>query len=141
MINSVQILNMPIFKFLYTISSNFVTKGESMVKNIIKRDGRKTEFDIQKIENAISKAMNAVGEKEFKTAHKLACFVEEEIDKAFGENKTPTVEEIQDIVEKVLMKKGHEKTLRVCIKIIRYLIILHKKKNGKPISNFFCETM
>ena len=39
-----------------------------MVKNILKRDGRVVEFNISKIENAISKAINAVGEKEYKTA-------------------------------------------------------------------------
>ena len=43
-----------------------------MVKNIMKRDGRLANFDISKIENAISKAMNAVGDREFKTVHKLA---------------------------------------------------------------------
>ena len=54
-----------------------------MVKNIMKRDGRVKEFDISKIESAISKAMNAVGDREFKIAAKLARTVEEEIDKQF----------------------------------------------------------
>ena len=85
-----------------------------MVKNILKRDGRLVEFDISKIENAISKAMNAVGEQEFKTAKKLAQIVENEIDKEF-EDKTPAVEEIQDIVEKVLMKKGYQDVAKAYI--------------------------
>jgi len=85
-----------------------------MVKNILKRDGRIVEFNISKIENAISKAMNAVGENELKTAKKLAYAVEEEINKVFID-KTPTVEEIQDIVEKVLMKKGFEDVAKAYI--------------------------
>lgn len=85
-----------------------------MVKNILKRDGRVVEFNIAKIENAISKAMNAVGERELKTAKKLAHAVEEEINEIFAE-KSPSVEEIQDIVEKVLMKKGYEEAAKAYI--------------------------
>ncbi len=85
-----------------------------MVKNILKRDGRIVEFNISKIENAISKAMNAVGEREFKTAKKLADAVEAEINLQFAD-KTPAVEEIQDIVEKVLMKKGFEDVAKAYI--------------------------
>lgn len=85
-----------------------------MVKNILKRDGRIVEFDIEKIENAISKAMNAVGEKEFKTAKKLAHAVEKEINDKFSAS-TPAVEDIQDIVEKVLMKKGYEDVAKAYI--------------------------
>jgi len=105
-----------------------------MVKNIIKRDGRKTDFDIKKIENAISKAMNAVGEREFKTAHKLACFVEEEINKTYGENSTPTVEEIQDIVEKVLMKKGHEDTAKA------YILYRDKRNKVRELNTSLMKT-
>lgn len=105
-----------------------------MVKNIIKRDGRKTEFDIKKIENAISLAMNAVGDKEFKTAHKLACCVEEEIDKVFGENHTPTVEEIQDIVEKVLMKKGYEDTAKA------YILYRDKRSKVRELNSSLMKT-
>ena len=85
-----------------------------MIKNIIKRDGRLATYDISKIENAISKSMNAVGEKEFKTAHKLALIVEEELSKQY-DGKTPTVEQIQDVVEKVLMKKGHQDVAKAYI--------------------------
>ena len=105
-----------------------------MVKNIIKRDGRKTDFDIQKIENAISKAMNAVGEREFKTAHKLACSVEEEIDNSFGNDKIPTVEEIQDIVEKVLMKKGYEETAKA------YILYRDKRSKVRELNSSLMKT-
>ena len=105
-----------------------------MVKNIIKRDGRKTEFDIKKIEDAISKAMNAVGEREFKTAHKLAECVENEINNKFGDGKTPTVEEIQDIVEKVLMKKGHEDTAKA------YILYRDKRNKVRELNTSLMKT-
>lgn len=105
-----------------------------MVKNIIKRDGRKTEFDIKKIEDAISKAMNAVGDREFKTAHKLAEYVENEIDKAFGDDKVPTVEEIQDIVEKVLMKKGYEDTAKA------YILYRDKRNKVRELNTSLMKT-
>lgn len=85
-----------------------------MIKNIIKRDGRLARYDISKIENAISKSMNAVGENEFKTAHKFALLVEQELIKEY-DGKTPSVEQIQDIVEKVLMKKGHQDVAKAYI--------------------------
>lgn len=105
-----------------------------MVKNIIKRDGRMCEFDIQKIENAISKAMNAVGEKEFKTAHKLASYVEEVINKAFNDDKIPTVEEVQDIVEKVLMKKGQEDTAKA------YILYRDKRSKVRELNTSLMKT-
>ena len=70
-----------------------------MIEQILKRDGRLVAYDITKIEKAIAKSMNAVGENDFKTAHKLALYVEEELNKEFS-SKTPTVEQIQDVVEK-----------------------------------------
>ncbi len=85
-----------------------------MVKQILKRDGRIVSFDGTKIENAIIKAMNAVGDREIKVAKKLAGEAEKLIDAEFVD-KTPTVEEIQDIVEKVLMKKGHDDVAKAYI--------------------------
>lgn len=104
-----------------------------MVKNILKRDGRMVEFDISKIENAISKAMNAVGEKEFKIAKKLALAVEEEINNAFAD-KTPAVEEIQDIVEKVLMKKGYEDAAKA------YILYRDKRSKVRELNTSLMKT-
>ena len=105
-----------------------------MVKNIMKRDGRLANFDISKIENAISKAMNAVGDREFKTVHKLACLIEEEIDKEFEQGKTPSVEEIQDIVERVLMKKGHEDTAKA------YILYRNKRNQVREMNTNLMKT-
>ncbi len=79
---------------------------EYKVKKVIKRDGRVVSFDKSRIENAIWKAMNSVGTGSKQLAIKLANEVVNILEKEFGEEKIPHVEEIQDIVEKVLVKNG-----------------------------------
>ena len=81
---------------------------------IIKRDGRVVDYDISKIENAIVKAMMSLGEGDVRDCKKLAKITELELLDKF-EDKIPTVEDIQDIVEKVLMKNGYENVAKCYI--------------------------
>ncbi|MCL1857867.1 MAG: anaerobic ribonucleoside triphosphate reductase [Oscillospiraceae bacterium] len=84
-----------------------------MVAKIIKRDGREVPFNIEKIANAIFKAAKAIGGSDYDGALNLAYKVTEEIEKDFEKTKKlPTVEQIQDTVEKVLMKTGHSRTAK-----------------------------
>ncbi len=85
---------------------------QQKISKIKKRDGRIVEFDQEKITNAIFKAAQAAGGKDRKTAQFLSDKVIEELDKV---GDTPTVEEIQDIVEKVLIEQGHAKTAKAYI--------------------------
>ena len=78
-----------------------------MITKIRKRDGRLTDYDITKIENAIAKAMMSIGDGEIKDCKKMAKITELYIMEKF-EDGIPTVEDIQDIVEAVLMKNGYE---------------------------------
>ena len=78
-----------------------------MITQIIKRDGRVADFDVQKIEKAIIKAMNAIGKEELDHCKKLSKLVEVEIEAKFVDN-VPDVEGIQDIVEEVLMQNGYK---------------------------------
>jgi ribonucleoside-triphosphate reductase len=87
------------------------------ISKIRKRDGRIVEFAPEKITNAIYKAAQGVAIKEGKTTDKKAA--EEICNKAitileyqFTEKEVPTVEEAQDVVEKVLIKSGHAKTAK-----------------------------
>lgn len=73
-----------------------------MFTQIVKRDGRLADYDIKKIENAIEKAMKAVGRTDLENCTFLAKQTEKLLEEKFND-KNPTVEEIQDIVEKVLM--------------------------------------
>ena len=76
------------------------------IRKVIKRDGRIVPFDKTRIEIAIWKAMKAVGVGTREHAAKLANQVVEILEREFGERKIPHVEEIQDVVEKVLVKNG-----------------------------------
>lgn len=82
-----------------------------MITKIKKRDGRETVFNIEKIGNAIFKAASATGGKDYQAAMALAEQVVEYIEQKL-EKRTPTVEEIQDAVEKVLIETGHARTAK-----------------------------
>ena len=76
-----------------------------MFQTIVKRDGREVPYDISKIEAAISKAMEASG-RSSKSAADLAAKVEERLRQIYTDNP-PSVEDIQDVVERVLMENGY----------------------------------
>jgi ribonucleoside-triphosphate reductase len=85
------------------------------MKFVRKRDGRLETFDQERITNAIWKAAKAVGGKDRELAKKLSDKVVEILKQRFGEEGVPTVEEIQDIVEKVLIENGHARTAKAYI--------------------------
>ena len=79
---------------------------------VIKRDGRKQEFSCVKVYTAIVNACEAV-DKEITEESKELAF---KISKAIGEmNKTMTVEEIQDIIEKKLMSSSRKDVAKAYI--------------------------
>ena len=85
------------------------------VKYVRKRDGKLAEFDNTRIENAIGKAMRAVGEGNGETSKGLTHLVLGELDQRFGDDGCPTVEEIQDIVELSIIKAGFARTAKAYI--------------------------
>ena len=75
-----------------------------MITTIVKRDGREVPFNLEKIANAIAKALQAVGASNDKLALSLASRVVEETDRVITiQGASPSVEQIQDIAEKVLV--------------------------------------
>ena len=82
-----------------------------MIESIIKRDGREVPFTIDKIANAIHKADRITGLHGYDAAMELAKQVCDEIER---EQKTqkPTVEQIQDMVERVLIENGRARTAK-----------------------------
>ena len=52
-----------------------------MIDKIVKRDGRQVEFDQKKIADAIFKAAQSIGGKNYETANELATQVVEELEK------------------------------------------------------------
>lgn len=82
-----------------------------MITKIKKRDGREVPFNIEKIANAIFKAAQAAGGQDYDLALKLAEEVTFQLNEKY-EGQIPGVEDIQDVVEKTLIEKGHAKTAK-----------------------------
>jgi len=116
------------------------------ILKIRKRDGRIVEFAPEKITNAIYKAAQSIAVKEGRTTDKKIA--EELTNKAvtileyqFSEKEVPTVEEVQDIVEKVLIKSGHAKTAKAYILYRQQRAKLRETKDmfvdvGKTIKSY-----
>src|SRR3989338_6805657 len=85
------------------------------ILQVKKRTGELVEFNIQKISNAIFKAAQSVGGNNKEIADKLAENVLEMLNICSFEGDAPAVEDVQDIVEKVLIEKGHAKTAKAFI--------------------------
>ena len=103
-----------------------------MIIHIIKRDGRKVPFNVEKIANAIFKAAQAKGGTDFEAAMSVAVEVCKVYEEKFP-GKTPTVEEIQDLVEKILIEKGHAKTAKAYI-LYRY----ERTRSREMKTNLMC---
>ncbi|MBO8130297.1 MAG: ribonucleoside triphosphate reductase [Candidatus Marinimicrobia bacterium] len=85
-----------------------------MFDKIKKRDGRLVKFDAERITNAIAKAGKATGEFDRQTAEKLAIRVLN-LAQQIIKDEIPTVEQIQDIVEDVLLTSPYKKTAKAYI--------------------------
>ncbi len=77
-----------------------------MVKSIRKRDGSIVDFQPEKIAVAIGKAFKAVGQEEEKAPRELTGRVLKLVEEKFP-SAAPSVEDIQDIVERVLIDAGY----------------------------------
>ncbi|UCH72035.1 MAG: ribonucleoside triphosphate reductase [Thermoplasmatales archaeon] len=86
-----------------------------MIRKIRKRDGKISDFNPIKITNAIWKAAQAVGGKDYKKSVELTDRVMERLEKELKKGEIPTVEQVQDIVEKTLIEEGHAKTAKAYI--------------------------
>lgn len=84
----------------------------SKFKNVIKRSGAIVPFNPDRIANVIYRAAVSVGGRDKEKAQELAKKVVEMMERTFDEGYTPQVEEIQDIVEKVLIENGHAKVAK-----------------------------
>ncbi len=85
------------------------------MKFVLKRDSKLESFDQERITNAIWKAAKAVGGRDKELAKRLSDEVVAELQKIYGDDGVPTVEEIQDIVEKRLIENGHAQTAKAYI--------------------------
>ncbi len=85
-------------------------RGMDMLTAIKKRDGREVPFDIKKIADAIFGAAKALGGHNYDMALVLSQKVREKLEEEGMD--APTVEHIQDMVERVLIENGHARTAK-----------------------------
>jgi ribonucleoside-triphosphate reductase len=85
-----------------------------VIKQVRKRDGRIVPFDQEKITNAIFKAAQAVGGKDREKSKELSEKVVKILEGRF-EKRIPTVEDVQNVIERTLVKNGHYKTAKAYI--------------------------
>ncbi|MBM4043065.1 MAG: hypothetical protein FJ290_31635, partial [Planctomycetes bacterium] len=84
------------------------------IPRVRKRDGRLVPFDETKIADAIFKAAQSVGGQDRQLAEELAGVVTMFLEREF-ENDVPGIEDIQDVVERVLIETGHARTAKAYI--------------------------
>lgn len=85
--------------------------SRSLPINIVKRDGSKLSFDKEKITYAIQRAGEDTQEFDKEEAMLLTAQVIKVLTHKFNDTD-PTVEQIQDVVEQVLISSNHFKTAR-----------------------------
>lgn len=105
-----------------------------MIIHIIKRDGRKVPFNIEKIANAIFRAAQAVGGADMNEAMDIAVKTCELYEANYGK-EIPTVEKIQDLVEKTLIENGHAKTAKA------YILYRYERTRDREMKSNLMRTM
>jgi uridine kinase len=88
---------------------------DACIEQVVKRTGAVVPFNRERIVNAIYRAAVSVGGRDRAIAESLADEVVEVLKQTCIEGWIPTVEEIQDIVEQVLIKNGHARTAKAYI--------------------------
>ena len=99
-------------------------------KKVKKRDGSIVDFDECKIVKAVSNAFDSSGEHCVDTVNDFYSQIMSELHKLKKEEYY-SVEDIQDVVENVLMKKGYYKTAKLFIKYREQHKSLRDKTNRK----------
>ncbi|HEU4483573.1 MAG TPA: adenosylcobalamin-dependent ribonucleoside-diphosphate reductase [Nitrososphaeraceae archaeon] len=95
------------------------------VFQIKKRDGRLVNFDESKIEQAIYKALIATGKPNYQLAKKLVQKVLKKMtlnNTSFDKSVIPSVEDVQDIVESILIEDGLSDTAKA------YILYRHERR-------------
>ncbi len=102
------------------------------VSKVQKRNGEIVDFDGSKIKDAIFAAAKSVGGTNEVKATKLSKMSIEIINETYGAG-VPSVEDIQDIVEKVLIEEGHAKTAKA------YILYRKKQEEIREVKNLFMD--
>ena len=104
--------------------------GVSRFKKIVKRNGEIAEFQIEKIEHAIFKAMRAIGNPNRARARELSLEVVKKLD-SNQQIDIPTVELVQDVVEKILFEKESFELVKA------YLLYRKQRELSRNVKDLF----
>lgn len=103
-----------------------------MITRVQKRNGDIVDFDIEKIQQAIYAAAQSVGGEDLERARELAGMVQGIATEVYGFG-IPNVEDIQDVVEKVLIEEGHASTAKA------YILYRQKRTELREARNLFLD--
>ena len=96
---------------------------ESSIAEIRKRNGKVTNFEKNKITNAIHKALMATNQDDRDLAEELTNGVLDKlITQGFSSSHPPSVEDIQDMVESTLIEQGHSEIAK------SYILYRHERR-------------
>ncbi len=102
------------------------------VTKIQKRNGEIVNFDLGKIKQAIYMAAQAVGGHDETQATRLSKVISDIVNEKYTAS-VPLVEDVQDIVEKVLIEEGHAKTAKA------YIIYRKEREEIREVKNLFMD--
>lgn len=102
------------------------------ISKVQKRNGEIVDFNSNKIKEAVFAAAKSVGGSNEVQATKLAKMSVEIINETYGSG-VPSVEDIQDTVEKVLIEEGHAKTAKA------YILYRNKHEEIREVKNLFMD--
>ncbi|MFH1317005.1 MAG: adenosylcobalamin-dependent ribonucleoside-diphosphate reductase [Candidatus Woesearchaeota archaeon] len=88
---------------------------ENHITKIRKRDGSIVLFNQNRIVNAIFNTAKSIGGSDKQLAEEVASKVVQILNERFHANSIPAVEQIQDLLEKVLIEEGHAATAKAFI--------------------------
>ena len=104
------------------------------IKQVIKRDGRIVAFDRSKIVDSIFRAAVDVGGTDRALAETLTGETIRMLNAVFPVESIPSVEEIQDVIEKVLVENRHYKTAKAYILYRAEHARLREEKDSRIIA-------
>lgn len=101
------------------------------ITKVIKRNGTVVPFNPDRITNAIYRAAVAMGGRDRELAQHLTDEVVTCLAQTVPAGETPNVEDVQDVVEKVLIERGHARTAKA------YILYRHEqsRRRRKKISD------
>lgn len=102
------------------------------LSKVQKRNGEIVDYDSKKITKAIFAAAQSVGGKNQAKADELTVKVESVLRETYRGN-IPAVEDIQDLVEKILIEEGHAKTAKA------YILYRKRHEEIREVKNLFMD--